>query len=68
MKTKIVVIKPKTEGAPRTVCVFGKDFPLRDVIIVKVIVCVGILGSAFLPAQHAVFVSTVSNMLWLWRT
>lgn len=52
----------------KVVNIFGHSIPLRDVVIVKVIVCVGILSVHFLPPQHAVMVNSAANMLWLFKT
>jgi hypothetical protein len=52
----------------KTVKIFGHTVPLHDVIIVKIIVCVGILSVHFLPPHHAVLVNTATNVLWLFKT
>lgn len=45
-----------------------KHITLRNVVIVKTIVCVGILAAYMLPQQYAMAVGAASNLLWLWKT
>lgn len=39
----------------------------HEVMLIKTLIMICILSAIFLPAQHSLWVSTVSNLIWLWR-
>lgn len=39
----------------------------HEVILIKVLVMVTMLSAIFLPVEHSIWVSTMSNLIWLWR-
>lgn len=41
---------------------------IKDAIIIKAVVMVGLIAYHFLPPEYAVHVALASNLLWLWRT
>jgi hypothetical protein len=39
---------------------------IRQLVILKVIIMIGILATYFLPPVHAAVVGAAANILWLW--
>lgn len=40
---------------------------LRHVVALKIVVMLGMIAAAFVPAEYAVAAGLATNILWLWK-